>query len=136
MRVRLVRIRRRPIAPMWVIGALAAFAALACLAPRVASRLGVSPVTCTLRRCTGIPCAACGTTRLLGALGRGDVLEALQLNPLILLLLAILAAVILLRIVGGRTVRLQLSRREKWLAGGLLGVAILANWAYVIVCVG
>ncbi len=43
--------------------------------------------TCLFRRVTGLPCATCGGTRVVYALSQGHVLTALQLNPLVTLLL-------------------------------------------------
>jgi hypothetical protein len=50
------------------------------------------PVICIFRIFTGQPCPACGTTRALGALAEGKIIESLNFNPLgiVILLSAIL----------------------------------------------
>ena len=58
-------------------------------------RLGVAehlPMTCPLRRCTGIPCASCGLTRAAAALCHGQLAAASRQNlaaiPLAVIFLA------------------------------------------------
>lgn len=59
-------------------------------APLVLS-LGDLPL-CGFRHVTGLPCPLCGGTRACAALAQGDVLVAWQLNPGLVLLLALAAA--------------------------------------------
>lgn len=61
--------------------------------------LGAAPVLslgelplCGFRHLTGVPCPLCGGTRVCAALAQGDVLAAWQLNPGLVLLLALVAA--------------------------------------------
>lgn len=48
---------------------------------------------CPLRRTTGVPCPACGSTTAVNALGRGDLVGALSANPaaVVLVLLVVVA---------------------------------------------
>lgn len=48
--------------------------------------------TCSFRDLTGYPCATCGTTRAVLALGHGRLLAALRFNPLVTLALCALCA--------------------------------------------
>jgi hypothetical protein len=48
------------------------------------------PVTCSLRRLTGLPCPGCGLTRSLVALAHGDANAAWQFNPAGALVLVLL----------------------------------------------
>ena len=50
-------------------------------------------VICPLRRFLGIPCPTCGTTRGVFALLRGDVLEALRMQPLMVPVVMVLGGV-------------------------------------------
>lgn len=59
-------------------------------APLVLS-VGAIPL-CAFRHLTGIPCPLCGGTRACAALANGDFLAAWQLNPGLMVLLAIAAA--------------------------------------------
>lgn len=43
------------------------------------------PTLCLLRAVTGLPCPACGGTTAMVALGRADLLAALQASPLVTL---------------------------------------------------
>ena len=58
-------------------------------APLVLS-LGELPL-CGFRHVTGLPCPLCGGTRACAALANGNFLEALQLNPGLMVLLALAA---------------------------------------------
>ena len=46
-------------------------------------RFGLPLPHCTLKEWTGLPCATCGTTRLVQALLSGEILAAFALNPLV-----------------------------------------------------
>ena len=45
--------------------------------------------SCPLHACTGLLCPGCGATRALAALVHGNLVQALVLNPLVILLLPI-----------------------------------------------
>jgi hypothetical protein len=60
---------------------------------------GNAGAPCPLRSLTGIPCPFCGTTRGVTAAVRGDVLDAVVLNPAsVLLVLAAVALLVLWRV--------------------------------------
>jgi hypothetical protein len=54
------------------------------------------PLTCPLRRLTGIPCPLCGMTRSVVAAAHGHIVQSLSFNPLGIAVLA-LAIVALVR---------------------------------------
>jgi len=95
--------------------------------------LGVS--LCYVKTLTGLPCPTCGSTRVLGRLFAGDLAGALAMNPL--------AALAALAVAGWGAADAALlpSRRALSVAvepplGNALRlavvVAILANWAYLV----
>jgi hypothetical protein len=93
----------------------------------------LAPTTtlCRLKAWTGVPCPLCGGTRATFALARGDVGEALTLNPLAIALLVTFAVILGLRILLGRAVHVEASplvRRVLWSVALAL---VVANWAYV-----
>ncbi|WP_263251551.1 DUF2752 domain-containing protein [Saccharopolyspora rosea] len=55
---------------------------------------GIVPVPCPFRLITGLDCPFCGGSRMIGALLRGDVVQAWHLNAFALVLLVPLAAVV------------------------------------------
>ncbi len=92
---------------------------------------------CLFRETTGIPCFTCGATRCLRTLVHGDVVGAFLIQPLIsiLLLLGLLyfmysAATVLFRLPRVRWD--AMSSCFKWIFAGLLVLAVLANWLYLI----
>jgi hypothetical protein len=99
-------------------------------------RLGLPTPPCALKAWTGLPCATCGTTRLVRALASGEPLQALALNPLVfcgLTALATWSALSILRLVvdvpAGRLV-LAPSDRGRLVLG--LAAAVVLNWLYLV----
>jgi hypothetical protein len=110
---------------------LAAFLALVAASNLAAHLTGVRFTTCPFKLITGLPCATCGVTRMVFAVTTGHFAEAWRLNPLLasaapvgVLWLAIRAT--------GRRIAIGLSRPARYLAWGVLAVAVAANWAYLI----
>jgi hypothetical protein len=116
--------------PRWALVLVASWGLLVAASfvlGNVADRAGP---TCLLRRTTGIPCPTCGSTRAALAAGRGRLLEAFALNPFIVVAGAVAAVMIALRLVTAQRFRLAPRwHRTAWIG---LGVALLANWAWVI----
>lgn len=112
----------------------AAIALASFLAARFLPLLAV-PYTCPLKGLAGIPCATCGMTHAFVHLAHGDVGEAFAASPLG----AVLAATAWLY-AAGDAVRLAIgapfpapSARALRAATFAGVVALLANWAYLVV---
>jgi hypothetical protein len=101
----------------WLVGAPAAAAALIVL------RL-TAHTMCLIYATTGFPCPACGSTRAVFALLRGDVLESLRWHPLVAILpvLGVLALY----------VRLRPLRPPRWWNPVLAGVLALYLAVYAV----
>jgi len=91
---------------------------------------------CWMHALLGIPCPACGSSRMLDALLRGHVLDAFLLNPFYFLLVPLsLAIVSAAALMGPRTF---LRRLERWSAdtwvrfGYVTFAALLLNWIYLL----
>jgi hypothetical protein len=90
---------------------------------------GADIPTCAFRRVTGHECTACGSTRGMIRLFRGDVAGALAMNPLVIGLL--LASPLF--VFSGARVRDWIDARRAWgLLSIVLVVAIACNWWYVL----
>lgn len=117
--------------------AVATTAAVFRTTPTLERKLLSGPSVCVLKLTTGVPCLACRGTRAALALARGDLPAAFRFNPL--------ATAVLL---GGLTLSslVALSGRcpplprptKPWnsVAWTALGLALAANWAYVIAAGG
>ena len=90
-------------------------------------------ILCPLKRFTGIPCPTCGSTRAVVCVLKGDFVGAFRYQPLVMTLVIAAVPVALMA---------KLSHRmRKLLALGvhcpfiwvLAGLAVAANWAYVII---
>ena len=116
----------------WPLAALVLWLLLVFLFARAKPADYGGPGLCLFRDVTGVPCPTCGGTRMMMALGRGDVLAALQWNPLLLLVMTLSAAWLFIRIVLQRRIAMRCSvaqRRVLWIIAALLFVA---NWVWLI----
>lgn len=92
---------------------------------------------CTFHTLTGYPCPTCGVTRGFLALGEGDVLAALRMNPLFfgiaLALWAYTPVALVLWLAKLPRPRLGFaSRRAGWSWFGAFALALAVNWAFLI----
>ena len=99
-------------------------------------QFGLPRPICYFHEWTGVPCPTCGSTRLLGALLRGDLAAALAWNPLVFMTLAGVltwgVAAGARRLLGLPAWRLRLEPRERnGLRLGAVAV-IVAGWSYLI----
>jgi hypothetical protein len=93
-------------------------------------------VLCPFRHLTGVPCVACGGTRALLALTRGELQAAFFWNPLVavsaiaaLAWLAYAAVVTLLR---APRLRVRLGARDRFLFRAAAWTALVGNWMFLI----
>ena len=99
-------------------------------------RFGLPLPVCRFLDWTGLPCATCGSTRMIEALLHGRILEAAAWNPLLFCGVALLcswgalSAIRLALVVP--TWRLVVEPRERRALGLLVVATVAANWAYVI----
>jgi hypothetical protein len=99
-------------------------------------RLGLPTPGCRFREWTGLPCATCGTTRMLRALLAGDLANAILLNPMVFFALVAVGAwslVASIRALTGRPawpIAQGPPARRALAAAAALGLA--AGWAYQI----
>lgn len=136
MKAWLVRVVRWPRWPIWALGVGLLWLGLAGAGLALGRAAGVSGPPCMFKRLTGVPCPTCGATRGCLALLRGHVGAAWWCNPLLFTLAGLAGLWLVVRLVFGRQVRLELTKAERRVALVVLGVAFLANWAYVIRYVG
>lgn len=96
------------------------------LAYAVFVRLSGLSIPCPFHAVTGLFCPGCGVTRMCLALLRLDFAAAWQANPVLLLLLPVLAALLLRQAVRYvKTGRSTLSRGESALVWGMAAVLLL-----------
>jgi len=87
---------------------------------------------CPMKLALGVPCPTCGGTRAVGELTTFDLAGAWHFNPLLTVLVPVAAALIALRVIGGRVVCVRLSRIGRRAAWTLATIALLLNWVWVI----
>ena len=99
----------------------------------VAHVLGLT--LCPLKRLLGVPCPTCGATRAVVLLLRGDICGAFAMQPLVMVVLVLLApalAVAGVAVGGFRLKRLLAAWTRRPLFWWVIAVAVLANWCYVV----
>ncbi len=94
--------------------------------------MGVEAGLCHVRTLTDFPCATCGGTRAALSILRGNVVAAVQLNPLVTLALFAAGLVFALRLIKGQKLVLQFGRRGWIVSSIILLAAFAANWVYVL----
>lgn len=87
---------------------------------------------CLFHRFTGFPCPGCGLSRAWISLAQGRILEALLINPLMLILSLLLTLHLLLPFLFRIRICYRTSALEQKLMG-LFGLALLLlNWLYIL----
>lgn len=130
--VRLERVSRASFFEGWTRGfifGLVVFVATVASAYFIGTRTELDMTLCLLRRFGGIPCPLCGGTTASFALASGRPSDAFTANPMVTLVLPLVALWILAWIGFGHRVKLTLPK-ALLVSAGLLLVAV--NWAYVI----
>jgi hypothetical protein len=136
MRIRLRRTDRRPPWPWWAAAAVAVWVLVGCAAMHVA-RLESQPIDlCMFKRVTGLPCPTCGVTRSAWRLAHGDILAAIRNQPFMSVAGLLFALITVLRVGFARRIDCEMSPATRRVVLGLVAVAFLVNWWYVIVFVG
>ena len=87
---------------------------------------------CHFKQVTGLPCPTCGTTRAVKSIATGRLMMGFAFNPMMVTALALGFAWLALRVGFGRNVVLVLTRNQRRAAWTLVGMAVLANWAYLV----
>ena len=127
----------RPLAVRWQFGwtplaAVFCYVALAGMAAWLTGFSGQPVYTCAFRFLTGLPCPTCGATRAALALLTGHLADAWGFNPVMTCAYLVSPLWLILRYLTGRRVVIGLTPCARWVAVGLLILAVAANWAYLI----
>jgi Protein of unknown function (DUF2752) len=132
MKITLQPVSRWPKIPLWVVGFLVLWAAVAIGARIVGHYTGTEPDLCLFHRLTKKPCPTCGTTRSLLALARGAWRESFLWNPMTMTGAALGSLVVAGRVVTAKKIIFDFTPREKRILG-IIGIVILAvNWAWLM----
>ena len=99
-------------------------------------RAGLPLPGCPLRDWTGVPCAACGTTRMLRALVAGDLASAVAFHPIAFaggIGLVVWAVVAMILVLSGRSLRpIRPGARAQRAIAILAAILVVLSWAYQI----
>lgn len=129
--LRSVPATRLPRVPWWAVAAIAVWGLIILGVVWGERSSGRTFTVCQLQRWTGRPCPTCGSTRAVLALSRGEFIEALVWNPLVVLALCAAALWLTLRAATGRSLCLDADRAGVRLLWALGALAVLLNWAWI-----
>jgi len=136
MMIEVVHVCRRLRWPVWAVLLVLVWLALGGATILLAARLSRPIELCLFKRLTGLACPTCGFTRGILCLLRGQPGQAWLHNPLLFSLLASFGAIVFMRLLFARSVRIHLARTECTLTWALAIMLFVANWVYVILYVG
>jgi hypothetical protein len=136
MKLEMVRVPRRFGWPLWAMLLVCAWLALGSAAAWLGSRLQQPLQLCLFKRVTGLPCPTCGFTRGALRMLHGQPMSAWLCNPLLFSALGLFFVACLSRVIFASSVKITLTRTERY-AAWVLGIALfICNWAYIILHVG
>jgi hypothetical protein len=136
MKIEAVHVSRRPPWPLWAILIVLVWSALGLVLVWLSVHFHQPAQLCLVKHLTGLPCPTCGFTRGALSLFRGHPAQAWLYNPLLYSVIALFFAATAIRIISARSLRIDLTSKERSAAWILAGVLFFANWAYVIFFVG
>src|SRR5205814_8759612 len=119
---------RRPTQPamffLFVVGAI--------LVAVISGYLGIGFPQCSFKRMTGLPCAFCGGTRSLRAIGHLHFTEAFWLNPLVAISILLATICAIISAFAPRRFERLISRAKKWPLLFIALALVTLNWAFVL----
>lgn len=136
MRLKIISVSRRPPWPLWAVGVVLLWLSLVAVSVGLSVRAGQHVSLCLFKHLTGLPCPTCGLTRGFLAAMHGDFLGGWLFNPLFFSVIILFALDALMRMLFGKVIRPQLSRRGRIAVWSVVAAAFAANWIYVILFVG
>jgi len=136
MKIEMIHVSRRPPWPLWAILIVLVWSALGVVLVWFSAHFHQPAQLCLVKHITGLPCPTCGFTRGALSLLSGHPAQAWFYNPLLYSAFALFFSATAFRIITARSLRVNLSNKERSAAWILVGVLFFANWVYVVICVG
>ena len=136
MKIEMIHVSRRPSWPLWAILIVLVWSALGLMLVWLSVHFHRPAQLCLVKHLTGLPCPTCGFTRGALSLLGGHPAQAWLYNPLLYSVIALCFAVTAIRIISARSLRIDLTSKERSAAWILAGLLFFANWVYVIFFVG
>lgn len=109
-----------------------AFVVLAIIVAALSNYFKIAFPKCTFKTLTGLPCAFCGGTRALRAIGHFKFVEAFWLNPLVTIAAFAAAACAIGSFVVPVKFERLVARAKNWPLLAISLVAIALNWLFVL----
>ncbi|MHC4439928.1 MAG: DUF2752 domain-containing protein [Planctomycetota bacterium] len=128
----MIHVSRRPEWPLWAVLIVLAWSAFGLVLVWLSAHFHRPVQLCLVKHLTGISCPTCGFTRGALSLLGGHISQAWLYNPLLYSVLTLFFAAAAVRIISARSLRINLTGKERSAAWILAGVLFFANWAYVI----
>jgi hypothetical protein len=136
MKIEMVNVSRRPPWPLWAVLVVLVWSTFGLALVWLSAHFHRPVQLCLVKHLTGVACPTCGFTRGALSLLGGHAAQAWLYNPLLYSVLALFFAVTAVRIISARSLRINLTGKERSAAWILAGVLFFLNWAYVIFFIG
>lgn len=131
MKVSIVDVSRRPPWPSWAIWIVLVWSGLGSGAVWLSFHYSRDVQLCLIRNLTGIPCPTCGFTRGMLSLLNGQIFYAWLYNPLLFSIFGVFFVLVACRIIFARSIRISLTKSERYAAWAVAAVLVISNWTYV-----
>ena len=136
MRFEIARCSRRPDWPLWAILIVLLWVTLLVITFWLETLCNRSFPLCLFKIVTHVPCPTCGGSRGLHSFLSGDIINGWMFNPLLFTVLIAWGAILTVRGITARSVRLHFSSAGKKIAWVAAIILFVCNWIYLIRCVG
>ncbi len=136
MKIKIVPAKRLPNWPVWAVIVGLLWLSLVAIAVYLSIKTGKNVDLCSLKNVTHIPCPTCGVTRSCLNIFEGNFLTAFLFNPLIFLAGFIFFIIATIKILFAKSLKINLTKKEKRIIWVILTILFIVNWIYVIVFVG
>lgn len=136
MKIEVIHVSRWPRVPLWAILLAIVWSVLGWVCVGLSVWFDRSVELCLFKHFSGIACPSCGFTRGFLSLIGGNFTQAWLYNPLLYSLGIFFGVVFLVRLIFARTVRIALIGPERTVVWFVASGILLANWVYVIFCIG
>ncbi len=135
MKIKIVSAKRLPDWPIWAVVVGLLWLSLVAIAVYLSIKTGKHVELCLLKKITHIPCPTCGVTRSCLNILKGNFLAAFLFNPLIFLAGFIFLIIATIKILFARSLKINLTKKEKKIIWVILTILFVVNWIYIIVFV-
>ena len=134
MKIKIIAAKRLPNWPIWAVVVGLLWLSFVAITVYLSINTGKNVELCLFKKITHIPCPTCGITRSCMSIFKGNFLTAFLYNPLIFLAGFIFFIIAIIKVLFAKSLKINLTKKEKKIIWVILTILFIVNWVYVIVC--